>query len=182
MNIYTRTGDAGETGIIGGKRVPKDSPVVEALGDVDELNTLIGIIVTKMREGDIGDISTLKKIQNRLFNIGSIIADVEARLGQIESVRSDDVVYLESVIDTMEVELSPLRQFILPGGSELAGLCFHARAVCRRAERRISVLVRVYDGFDSEVFRYMNRLSDLLFVYARTMNARVDVADEIWER
>jgi cob(I)alamin adenosyltransferase len=183
LRIYTRTGDKGETGLFGGQRVGKDDLRVEAYGTVDELNALLGVAVTKSGNEGLGPLIT--RLQNELFDLGSDLAtpmeDGETH-GKITVPRVTAVLVenLEAEIDGMEAELSPLRQFILPGGTDLAAVLHFARTVCRRAERRVVTLARS-ENINPEVTRYLNRLSDLLFVMARSANARKSVTDVPWK-
>jgi cob(I)alamin adenosyltransferase len=181
MKIYTRTGDSGETSLLGGTRVSKADPRVCAYGDVDELNACLGVICS---QPDIKPevVELLTRVQRDLFAIGARLADPGGRRGN----RSDktllteaDIQRLEEWIDRYEVELPALRRFILPGGSP-GGALFHlARTVCRRAERRTVALARD-ESVDPVAVRYLNRLSDLLFVLARIENRRAGRQDVEW--
>lgn len=174
VKIYTKTGDLGETGLFDGTRVPKDTPRVEAYGDVDELNALLGTVLSFIHDDE--EIRTcLLTIQRDLFVVGSHLADptakVEAKRGDKASFSEDKVTELEDWIDQFEAALPPLRQFILPGGSKGGSTLHHARTVCRRAERRIVSLSQSVD-ISPLIITYMNRLSDFLFVAARLENSR----------
>lgn len=173
--IYTRSGDKGDTGMVGGSRVGKDDPLVQAIGDVDELNAVIG--VARSSGADEGLDHALAAIQNELFEVGAALAGAEPPAG------FPPVERLERAIDLLQKRLPPLREFILPGGSPLAAHVHHARAVCRRAERSVVAASR---HSDREVFAavvvYLNRLSDLLFVLARTANARSAVQEVVWRK
>jgi cob(I)alamin adenosyltransferase len=183
MKIYTKTGDAGETGLFGGARVSKDDPRVEAYGDVDELNSVLGVVRST---GALGSPlgapfdDRLAAIQSRLFDVGAELANGKKGkdLG-IPLVTEDDVVELEQTIDLADAELPALRTFVLPGGTALAAHLHVARTVCRRAERRVITLMRA-EEVRPEVLRYLNRLSDLLFTLARLANARAEHADVPW--
>ncbi len=182
VKIYTKTGDHGETGLFDGTRVLKDSSRVEAYGDVDELNALLGIVLAFIREDE--DIRTcLLTIQRDLFVVGAQLADpsarVEAKRGDKASFSEDKVTQLETWIDQFETSLSPLRQFILPGGSKGGSTLHHARTVCRRAERSIVGLSQHVD-IDPTLITYMNRLSDFLFVSARLENLRQERPEIPW--
>lgn len=181
MRIFTRTGDAGETGLWGGRRVSKDAPRVEATGAVDELNAHLGAARALLADGDLA--ALLGRLQNELFDLGGDLAaaldDAGERPGVVR-VRAEQVARLEAEIDVLEQGLPPLRRFILPGGSPAAAALHIARAVCRRAERRVVALSRL-EAINPEVLRYLNRLSDLLFVLARTANARQGIAESVWE-
>ncbi|HEY7499757.1 MAG TPA: cob(I)yrinic acid a,c-diamide adenosyltransferase [Vicinamibacterales bacterium] len=179
MKIYTKTGDGGETALLGGTRVSKAAPRVAAYGDVDELNAWLGFA----RASGLGDeLSTMTdRIQRDLFAIGSRLADpagtVTGRVAKT-AVTAEDVARLESWIDRLEADLPPLRRFILAGGSS-AGAALHvARTVCRRAERTVVGLGR--EAVESDVVIYLNRLSDLLFVMARAANHRSGVHESEW--
>lgn len=180
--IYTRTGDSGETGLFGGQRVSKDDPRVEAYGTVDELNSLLGLARSWMEWSDLADL--LVQIQSDLFTLGADLAtpeEADTTRGPVTVMRiaAERVEALESEIDRLEAELSPLTQFILPSGVPAAGYLHLARSVCRRAERRCVTLAH-NAPFNPEILRYLNRLSDLLFVMARTVNRRRGVEDVTW--
>ncbi|MDW8108015.1 MAG: cob(I)yrinic acid a,c-diamide adenosyltransferase [Armatimonadota bacterium] len=178
MRIYTRTGDTGETGLIGGQRVPKDDPRVEAYGTVDELNTTLGLARCYLH--DMPDLDELlERIQNELFDIGAELASPPERAAQFQSIEEQHILALENAIDQLETELEPLRQFILPGGTLAAAHLHLARTVCRRAERRVVHLSRV-STVNAAIIKYLNRLSDLLFVMARVANHRMGVEDVKW--
>lgn len=179
MKIYTRTGDAGETGLFDGTRVSKADPRVAAYGDVDELCAWLGLARGKLDASDLADL--LEAIQRDLFAVGSRLADPRHRVAarvEKSAVGEARVRVLEDAIDALEAQLSPLRRFILPGGAEAGGLLHLARAVCRRAERHVVALGA--DEVDAPVLVYLNRLSDLLFVMARAANARAGVAELEW--
>ena len=178
MKIYTRTGDDGETSLFGGTRVPKHDPRVDAYGEVDELNAWLGLVRASRLDPDLDE--PLVRIQRDLFALGAQLADpsdaVAARV--TKAVLGDaDVERLEALIDRLEGELAPLRRFILAGGTP-AGAALHvARTVCRRAERRMTALA---PPVDASLLRYVNRLSDLLFVLARVVNHRGGVPEIEW--
>jgi cob(I)alamin adenosyltransferase len=178
MKIYTRTGDTGETSLFGGTRVGKADPRVHAYGEVDELNALLGLARASAPDSDID--AELVRLQRDLFALGAQLADpggtVAGRSAKAQ-LRDDDVVRLEQLIDRMEAGLPPLRHFILAGGSPCGAALHVARAVCRRAER---AMVALDPPVDPVLLRYVNRLSDLLFVLARTANHRAQVAEAIW--
>ncbi|GIX46304.1 MAG: ATP--cob(I)alamin adenosyltransferase [Candidatus Tectimicrobiota bacterium] len=180
--IYTRTGDSGETGLFDGTRVPKDAPRVEAYGEVDELNAVLGLALAFIRD-DEELRACLLAVQRDLFVIGAHLADpsarVEAKRGEKASLDAEKVAQLERWIDQFEAQLPPLRQFILPGGSKGGATLHLARTVCRRAERRIVALSRQV-AVPPVVIMYMNRLSDLLFVAARLENLRRGHAELPW--
>jgi cob(I)alamin adenosyltransferase len=178
VKIYTRTGDAGETALFDNSRVSKADPRVDAYGEVDELNAWLGAVLAAGLDADIDD--SLTRIQRDLFAVGARLADPSARIADRVTkafITDDDVERLEQSIDRHEQELPPLTRFILAGGAP-AGADLHlARTVCRRAERRIVALVPPADPL---VVRYMNRLSDLLFVLARVVNHRAGQPEREW--
>jgi len=173
--IYTRTGDAGQTGLYGGGRVPKDDPRVEAYGTVDEANSALGLLAAHL-EGEPA--AAILAAQHALFDIGAELATPVPN--RVAAVTGDQVDALERLIDRWEAELPPLRQFILPGGSSPAAFCHLARSVVRRAERRTVTLARSA-AVNPEILRYLNRLSDCLFVLARVLNHRRGITDVPWE-
>ena len=181
MRIYTRTGDAGDTGLFGGGRVGKDDPRVEAYGDVDELNAALGLAraVEMMPRID----ETLVPIQRDLFSIGALLAtpDRDKMRQHLDKARIDEgrVAELERAIDDGEAELEPLRAFIVPGGTPKAAALHVARTICRRAERRVVALARDVE-LPVIVVVYLNRLSDLLFVLARVANRRAGAGEVTW--
>jgi cob(I)alamin adenosyltransferase len=181
VRIYTRTGDTGETGLFAGGRVPKDHPRVAACGEVDELNAALGMAMTLAPAAD--DRELLETIQRDLFTIGSELATTDpARLAQAlpgPRVGEAHVAVLERAIDGCEAALEPLRNFILPGGTPKAAAFHLARTVCRRAERAVVRLARE-TTVSADILKYLNRLSDLLFVLARATNARAGVRDVTW--
>jgi len=178
VKIYTRTGDDGSTGLLGPGRVPKDAPRVEAYGTVDELNASLGVARALDTARWIDP--ELSAIQARLFNLGAELATLEAgALGKLERVSEDDVRALEGWIDAREKDLTPLKRFILPGGSPLAAELHRARTVCRRAERRLVALAQK-ESVEPRLVRYLNRLGDLLFVLARWCNHRAGAEEIEW--
>ena len=177
--IYTRGGDAGETGLIGGARVPKDDPRVEAYGAVDELNAHLGLARTAVRDRDLEEL--FERLQSRLFDLGAELATPKGAHKTASAITAAEVTVLEGVIDLYQETLAPLRAFILPVGNELAATLHVARTVCRRAERRVVSLHR-REPLGPEVLQYLNRLSDLLFVLARVANARAMVPDVTWKQ
>ena len=179
MKIYTRAGDRGETGLIGGLRVPKDHPRVEAYGAIDEANAILGVVLNRLREPDLAEI--LAEVQRDLFVIGALLATPpESRSRKsVEAIDESRITQLERWIDAADQELPPLRNFVLPGGTEAAALLHQARTVVRRAERRCVGIVEGA-GSDGSALRYLNRLSDFLFVMARLVNRRGGAGDRIW--
>lgn len=179
MKIYTKTGDEGETGLYGGGRVPKDDARVESYGAVDEANAAIGVAVAHVEVPEIGEL--LVHVQGTLFTVGAILATPKnaSPRNALREVAEAEIARLERAIDDAEAELSPLKQFVLPGGSPSAATLHHARTVVRRAERRTAPLVRGGE-VDGSVLRYLNRLSDCLFVLARLANRRAGEPDRPW--
>jgi cob(I)alamin adenosyltransferase len=178
VKIYTRTGDTGETSLFDGTRVKKDDRRVDAYGEVDELNAWLGFVRSALHDRAIDE--DLARIQRDLFALGAQLADpadrIAARVTKA-AVTDADIARLETLIDRLEEEVPPLRRFILAGGTPPAAALHVARAVCRRAERRI---VSLTPPVDATLIRYVNRLSDLLFVIARAVNARTRVAEVEW--
>lgn len=181
LRIYTKTGDSGETGLFGGERVPKDHPRVAAYGDVDELNASIGL-ARALDPTDFED-ALLQAIQRDLFAIGAVLATPDpARLIKAlggEGLGDPAVAQLEAAIDRHEAALPPLKSFILPGGAPKGAALHMARTVCRRAERSVVGLGRA-TAVSPVIGRYLNRLSDLLFVLARAANRDAGAGDIPW--
>jgi cob(I)alamin adenosyltransferase len=184
LKIYTRRGDTGQTDLFGGERVGKDARRVAAYGDVDELNATVGVAVASGSDPELA--AALARIQSELFDLGASLATPDpahrrkAGIGGVEAV---DIEALEALIDRLEAGLAPLTTFILPGGSPAAAAFHVARTVCRRAERAVVRLAGTPgESVEENATRYLNRLSDLLFVIARHENARRGVADVAWSR
>jgi cob(I)alamin adenosyltransferase len=179
VKIYTRTGDAGETSLFDGTRVSKADARVAAYGEVDELNAWLGLVRALLSDVELADV--LQQIQRDLFALGSRLADPSHRIATRvtkATISGEDIARLEQWIDQFEAELPQLRRFILAGGSP-AGASLHvSRTVCRRAERAIVALA--LDDSERDLIVYMNRLSDLLFVLARTANARAGSHEQEW--
>lgn len=178
MKIYTKTGDGGDTSLFGGGRVGKESDRVESYGQVDELNSVLGMA----RAEGLGDLDELTKtLQDQLFTIGSILATPAGSkaAAHIPQMKAEWVTSMENAMDAFDQELPALTTFILPGGTKAAAALHHARCVCRRAERRIVPLMRAGD-VEQDVVVYLNRLSDLLFTMARVANFRASVKDVPW--
>lgn len=180
MKVYTRRGDGGETDLFGGPRVSKDDLRVEAYGAVDELNAVLGECRARSSHADLQRM--LEQIQGLLFDLGAVLATPDARRREksgVPELAPADVDQLESHIDGLEAELEPLKRFILPGGCPGAAAFHLARTVCRRAERRLVSLGRE-EKLEGPGLRYLNRLSDLLFVMARVENRRAGIPDVEW--
>ena len=179
VKIYTKTGDAGETSLFDNSRVSKADPRVDAYGEVDELNACLGAVRASGVDPEIA--TALEQIQKDLFAVGARLADPSARIAARvtkAAVTEADIGRLEELIDRLENELSPLRRFILPGGSPAGSLLHLARTICRRAERRAVGLGP--GAVEPQVIVYLNRLSDLLFVMARAANQRAGVREVEW--
>ncbi len=172
--IYTRTGDDGSTGLGDGSRTGKDSPRVEAFGAVDELNCLIGQLLSLQPPAELA--AELVTIQHELFDLGG-----ELCIPGHAMIVDTQVERLEQCLDRLNADLRPLKEFILPGGTPAAAVCHLARGVCRRAERRVVALARA-EPVNDPGRRYLNRLSDLLFVMARHLNHAAGVGDVLWQR
>ncbi len=170
--IVTRTGDDGTTGLGDGKRVGKDSPRVQAMGEIDELNSAIGCILAEELPGPIA--KALAAVQNDLFDVGGEIC-IPGR----SALWDAHVEQIEQRIEALREKLPALKEFVLPGGTRAAAMCHLARAVCRRAERSLVALGRV-EGVSELSIRYMNRLSDLLFLAARSINAAAGAPETMW--
>ena len=181
MKIYTKTGDEGYTGLFAGPRVAKDDPRVEANGDVDELNAVLGVA---RAAGLCAELDPLvSRLQNELFDLGAQLATPDPAAHGHARIGPQRVAALEAEIDRLEATLDPLAAFILPGGSPAAAQLHLARTVCRRAERRVVTLARSAGAkIDPLVVVYLNRLSDLLFVLARASNKREGNHEEKWEQ
>lgn len=180
FKVYTKTGDSGTTGLIGGTRVPKHHLRLEAYGTVDELNSYIGLI--RSHEIEKKSSETLLKIQNKLFLIGSRLAtdDTKSDLKEKLVITEDDILLLEQEMDRMDESLPELNNFVLPGGHPLNGYCHIARTVCRRAERRANQLSAEV-SVNSLLLKYINRLSDYLFILSRKVLIDMDKEEIKWE-
>jgi cob(I)alamin adenosyltransferase len=180
VRIYTKTGDDGMTGLLGSGRVRKDDPRIEAYGTIDELNAALGL--ARAHGLDPAADGLLAQLQNDLFVVGSALADSSPEGPFHNAITDLHVEHLETVIDSLEAELFPLVEFILPGGTPAAAQIHAARTVCRRAERWIvSLSHRPHEEVPRPLIVYLNRLSDLLFVLARVVNRRAGIADTIWK-
>ena len=186
--VYTRTGDAGETALVGGRRVPKDSPRIEAYGTLDELSSIIGLArafnAEQLRRGKhyrrLDEV--LRRLQNELFDLGSELATPrESFYEGMFRVGAAEVTGLERLIDECQKDLAPLKSFVLPGGGRVGGFLHQARTVCRRAERCVLALSRVEDVGEWPL-KYVNRLSDLLFVLSRWVGKHLGETEYLWER
>jgi cob(I)alamin adenosyltransferase len=186
--VYTRTGDKGNTALVGGRRVAKDSPRIESYGTIDELNSIIGLVrafnAEKLGHGEAHRYldEVLAKIQDELFDLGSELATPEdAAYAGMYRVGAAEVKRIEETIDHCQKDLAPLRSFILPGGGKIGAFLHQCRTVCRRAEREILRLSRAED-LSEWPLKYVNRLSDLFFVLARWMAKQAGEEEALWQR
>ena len=186
--VYTRTGDAGDTALVGGKRIAKDARRIEAYGTVDELNACVGLARTFNADGAVPAAARerleeiLKRVQNELFDLGSELATpAEAVYDGMFRVGADDVTALEHLMDACQKDLAPLRSFVLPGGGPVSAFLHQCRTVCRRAERIVLRLSREED-IGPWPLRYLNRLSDLFFVLSRWIAKHAGEPELLWER
>lgn len=177
MKIYTKTGDKGQTSLIGGQRVAKYHPRIEAYGTIDELNSYLGILTSA--DLDEKDRQILQFVQDRLFTIGSILASVPGSKMILPDLKEEDILSLEQRMDELDETLPGLKNFILPGGTQDAAFCHVARCVCRRAERLI-VQVNETEPIDGLVIPYVNRLSDYLFTLSRRMVQKANAQEIPW--
>lgn len=198
MKIYTRTGDSGTTGLLGGPRVGKDDSRIEAYGTVDELNAVLGCVRTAIASArvefanqagvvdSLGELDQqLVQVQHELFSIGAELAAPDPDSFQLRVIGSEHIARLEQWIDQTESRLPALKQFILPGGAPVAAQIHLARAVCRRGERRVITLADcagVETPLSMDVIVYLNRLSDWLFVISRDVNRLLGRDDQLWEK
>ena len=179
MKIYTKTGDKGTTALYGGERVSKDARRVNAYGTVDEANAVLGLARAHLEDGELG--GELAKLQNALFDLGADLATPHSSRYRenITPIDEDDVAHVEGLIDRLEEALAPLQNFILPGGHPAAAALHMARGVTRRAERNVVELMHEAE-VNAQVGVYLNRLSDLLFVMARVVNAGAEIPETEW--
>jgi cob(I)alamin adenosyltransferase len=179
MKIYTKKGDSGTTGLIGGTRLPKHHIRIESYGNVDELNSYLGLIRDLNSNPDIGE--QLLEIQDRLFTIGShLAADPEKNSMKLPEITTGDITNLENWIDAMDSTLEPMKSFVLPGGNPLVSHTHIARCVCRRAERSIVHLAE-NEQVDTIILGYMNRLSDYLFMLSRKLSSELRATETPWK-
>ena len=178
FKIYTKTGDEGQTALFGGKRLPKSHLRIECYGTVDELNSFIGLV--RDSTDDEHTRVVLFEIQNRLFDLGAILATDPSKNLHSPSIAQADIQLLENEIDAMEATLPALKNFILPGGHPTISHCHVARCVCRRAERLV-VALNMGEPVSAEVLKYLNRLSDFLFVLARKLGQQLGATEVVWK-
>ncbi|MBI3769242.1 MAG: cob(I)yrinic acid a,c-diamide adenosyltransferase [Deltaproteobacteria bacterium] len=185
--VYTRTGDKGDTHLVGGKRVPKDDPRIESYGTIDELNSILGVVRACNDAAPTSPIAgrldaILRQVQNELFDLGSELATPpDAEWEGMIRVGDEQVKVLERTIDECQEDLEPLKSFILPGGGTIAAFLHQARTVCRRAERDI-LRLRRRETIGDGPLRYVNRLSDLLFVLSRWVSKHLGECEYLWEK
>jgi len=179
LKIYTKTGDKGQTSLLGGTRVPKHHMRIEAYGTVDEFNSWIGLLRDSVTDAHVKEV--LIETQDRLFTIGSSLASdpVKSKV-KIPHITEEDITLLEKEIDAMDAVLPEMKSFVLPGGHETVSRCHIARCVCRRAERRIIHLAE-NEQVDEIVIRYFNRLSDYLFMLSRKLTQDLKAAEVPWK-
>lgn len=185
--VYTRTGDKGTTRLAGGQEVSKDALRVEAYGAVDELSTILGLARTFNAQTADPEVQTsletmLKSLQNDLFNVGGDLSTPPDSGFTPYRMGDADVTRLESLCDTLNEDLGPLKDFILPGGGQVGAFLHQARTVCRRAERRLVTAMRDDDGINEGCLRFLNRLSDYLFILARWANRQSGEPEFLWEK
>lgn len=179
VKIYTKTGDSGTTSLFGGKRVPKSDLRIDTYGTIDELNSFVGLV----RDQDVNQKrkEVLIEIQDRLFTIGSILATEPGNTKvKIPALQEADIIFLENEMDKMDLELEPMRSFVLPGGHPSVSVGHVARTVCRRAERLVIALNAV-ETVSPLVIKYLNRLSDYLFVLCRKMASELKIEETPWK-
>ena len=179
MKIYTKTGDAGETGLFAGPRVLKDDPRIEAYGAVDELNAALGLVRSERLPPEVEQ--TLERVQSDLFAVGAELATPNPEQQGTALTNLAMVTYLERAIDNLEAGLPPLKHFILPAGARGATLVHVARGICRRAERRVVTLMQAA-SVSPLIVQYLNRLGDYLFVAARFVNQETGASETIWQK
>ena len=177
--VYTRTGDAGQTSLVSGKRVDKDDVRVEAYGTIDELNSNLGVLLHSTKLDNPEVIAIVRKAQNKLFNIGGYLANDKA--DKLYGVTQEDVAELERMMDQMNETIPPAQGFVLPGGTRLSAQADRCRTTTRRAERRVVTLAKVA-SIDPLVLEYLNRLSDFFFVFARFNNIQNQVEEIYWDK
>jgi cob(I)alamin adenosyltransferase len=181
MKIYTRHGDTGETGLLSGVRVWKNSPRLEVIGTIDELNATLGLLRTERLPEEIDRL--LERLQNELFNAGTELAAASPAESPCPAIAAQNIQEIEAAIDQSDARLQPLKGFVLPGGVRSAALFHIARTICRRAERQLAALVQLdKQAVSPSMLAYINRLSDLFFVLARLSNAQAGVADMPWKK
>ena len=181
--IYTKTGDTGETSLLGGKRVKKCCVEMEAIGEVDELNAALGFLLALLGGEQFAAMKQkLTSVQHVLFTIGANVAAEQTEIVNVPELRAEKITELEEWIDEMEKELSGLTQFILPSGTPAAAQSFYTRAICRRAERQVVGLQEKHPSLSPLIQQYLNRLSDALFVAGRWVNQKNQAEEITWKK
>jgi len=180
--IYTKTGDKGETGLVGGQRVWKDAQRIEVYGTVDELNSFVGLVRISARENRLDAFEAIiERVQHELFNLGSVLATMPEDLHPNQPrITKETIDQLEREIDQYNANLAPLRSFVLPGGTRICAELHVCRTVCRRAERALVTLSHLEET-PIEALLYLNRLSDAMFVWSRWVNQELGVAEALWQ-
>lgn len=186
--VYTKTGDKGTTGLFGGKRVSKGYEQIEAYGNIDELNSYIGLLRDYIQNSNLFDkddiVAMLLRVQDRLFTIGSHLATDISKIEKVKDMLpplfDEDIDILEKSIDAMEARLEPMKFFVLPGGHVMVSYCHIARCVCRRAERSVVRFTDIQPDIEPHILPYLNRLSDYLFVLARYLAKHLNVSETAW--
>lgn len=178
MKIYTKRGDSGDTSLFGGDRVSKSNERIEAYGTVDELNSFVGLAASY----DLSEKGTelLRKVQELLFALGADLATPPSAKTRIDRIKEGDIIFLEDAIDELEEDLEPLKNFVLPGGSQTGATLHVARTICRRAERA-AVACNKVDEISDTCIKFLNRLSDFFFVIARYENKQAGIREETWK-
>jgi len=180
--IYTKTGDKGETGLVGGQRIAKDAQRIEVFGTVDELNSFVGLVRISAKENKLDELELIfERIQHELFNLGSVLATLPEDLHPNQPrVNQETIAQLERDIDRFNEGLTPLRSFVLPGGTRICAELHICRTVCRRAERAL-VTLGTTEEIPHEAMLYLNRLSDAMFVWSRWVNQALGVEEALWQ-
>lgn len=180
--IYTKSGDKGETGLVGGQRVAKDAQRIEVYGTVDELNAFVGLVRISTIENGLAELELIfERIQHELFNLGSVLATLPQDIHPNQPrVNAETIAQLERDIDHYNESLAPLRSFVLPGGTRICAELHVCRTVCRRAERELVKLSHT-EEIPNEALLYLNRLSDALFVWSRWVNHALNVEEALWQ-
>ncbi len=180
--IYTKTGDKGETGLVGGQRVPKDAQRIEVYGTVDELNSFVGLVRVSAAENNLYTLETIfERVQHELFNLGSVLATLPEDLHPNQPrVNQETIAQLERDIDEHNAVLPALRSFVLPGGSRICAELHVCRTICRRAERELVTLSH-HEEIPTEALLYLNRLSDAFFVWSRWVNQALNIPEALWQ-
>jgi len=177
FKVYTKTGDKGLTSLYGGTRIPKSHIRIEAYGTIDELNSFMGLLNDQIHDNDVNEL--ILEIQKRLFTIGANLSTANDKHVTPPDIIDSDIELLENSIDNMEATLPPLKSFILPGGHETVSNCHIARTICRRAERRI-IAIDIEENVEPIIIKYVNRLSDYLFVLGRKVAMDLGVSEIEW--